>query len=93
MIRQLLFFGCLGFLFGPLQAQDPVFTQFYAAPVQLNPALTGSTLAPRIALNYRNQWPALNAYVTYAASYEQFVEEFKQRIRRDVDDRRSGRGL
>jgi type IX secretion system PorP/SprF family membrane protein len=75
MIRQLLFFGCLGFLFGPLQAQDPVFTQFYAAPVQLNPALTGSTLAPRIALNYRNQWPALNAYVTYAASYEQFVEE------------------
>lgn len=73
MIRHFLVFVCfLGGMAG-LQAQDPIFSQFYAAPAQLNPALTGVTLAPRIALNYRNQWPGLNAYLTYAASLEQFV--------------------
>jgi type IX secretion system PorP/SprF family membrane protein len=59
-------------------AQDPVFSQFYAAPMHINPALTGSTLDPRISLNYRNQWPSLsNAYVTYAASYDQFFDKAK----------------
>ena len=56
-------------------AQDPVFSQFYAAPLQVNPAFTGITYAPRITLNYRNQWPSWpNAYVTYAATYEQPLE-------------------
>ncbi|MEZ4982401.1 MAG: type IX secretion system membrane protein PorP/SprF [Saprospiraceae bacterium] len=56
-------------------AQDPVFSQFYAAPLQLNPAFAGNSLAPRISLNYRNQWPSLTGgYVTYAASYEQLFE-------------------
>lgn len=73
MARHFLWFVCVIGIFSGLQAQDPVFSQFYAAPAQLNPALTGSTLAPRIALNYRNQWPGLDAYVTYAASVEQFV--------------------
>lgn len=58
----------------PLFAQDPHFSQFYANPVFLNPALTGSTECGRINLNYRNQWPSLgNAYVTYSASYDQVV--------------------
>lgn len=60
------------------EAQDPVFSQFYASPLQLNPAFTGTTAAPRVALNYRNQWPNLagfQTYVTYAASYEQLVPE------------------
>lgn len=61
-----------------LQAQDfvnNVFSQFYAAPVLLNPAFTGSSFAPRVSLTYRNQWLSLpNAYVTYAAAYDQFFE-------------------
>ncbi|MBS4057275.1 MAG: type IX secretion system membrane protein PorP/SprF [Bacteroidetes bacterium] len=55
-----------------LFAQDPAFSQFYANPLFLNPALTGSTECGRINLNYRNQWPSLsNAFVTYSASYDQ----------------------
>ncbi|MFM7667320.1 MAG: type IX secretion system membrane protein PorP/SprF, partial [Bacteroidota bacterium] len=41
------------------QAQDPTFTQFYANPVYLNPALAGSHGCPRLASNYRNEWPQL----------------------------------
>lgn len=56
-------------------AQDAgVFSQFFSAPMQLNPALTGGTYAPRFFLNYRNQWPGLNrAYVTTAVSYDQMI--------------------
>ncbi len=62
-------------LIGGLRAQDPVFSQFYASPIQLNPAFAGVTLAPRLTFNYRNQYPNFpNAYTTYAASYEQAVE-------------------
>lgn len=56
-------------------AQDPQFSQFYASPLYLNPALTGSVKCPRLTLNYRNQWPALGStYVTYIASYDQAVK-------------------
>jgi type IX secretion system PorP/SprF family membrane protein len=55
-------------------AQDPEFTQFYANKLYLNPAFAGSQRCPRISVNYRNQWPALGStYVTYNASYDQFV--------------------
>jgi len=53
-------------------AQDPQFSQFYANPLYLNPALAGATDCGRINLNYRNQWPGLsNAYATYNVSYDQ----------------------
>lgn len=43
-------------------AQDPNFSQFFASPLTLNPALTGKfNGALRVAGNYRNQWPAINA--------------------------------
>lgn len=53
-------------------AQDASFTQFYANPMHLNPALAGNTECGRLNLQYRNQWPALNkAYVTYNVAYDQ----------------------
>ena len=58
-----------------IYAQDPQFSQFYASPLYLNPALTGSVKCPRATLNYRNQWPALGStYVTYIASFDQQVK-------------------
>jgi len=54
-----------------LSAQDPQFSQFYAAPLYLNPALTGNTHQDRIGLNYRLQWPAIGpGYKTYSVTYD-----------------------
>ena len=53
-------------------AQDPEFSQFYANPLYLNPAFAGSNNCPRIALNYRNQWPAISGnFITQNVSYDQ----------------------
>lgn len=69
-------FGLAISLLGALSvlAQDPQFTQFYANPLYLNPAFAGTARCPRVALNYRNQWPALTGtFVTTSASYDQDV--------------------
>ncbi len=58
-----------------LYSQDVVFSQFYNAPVQLNPGLVGLSTQGQVHINYRNQWPAWpQVYETYAASYDQFFE-------------------
>jgi type IX secretion system PorP/SprF family membrane protein len=58
------------------EAQDPAFSQFFANPLYLNPALAGSDICPRISLNHRNQWPGIGkTYFTYSASYDQYVDK------------------
>jgi type IX secretion system PorP/SprF family membrane protein len=54
------------------KAQDPNFSQFFASPLTLNPALTGKFDGEfRLAGNYRNQWPTINnAFTTYTASFD-----------------------
>jgi type IX secretion system PorP/SprF family membrane protein len=55
-------------------SQDPQFSQFYANPLYLNPALAGATLCPRLIGNFRDQWPATGgAFITYNGSYDQYV--------------------
>jgi type IX secretion system PorP/SprF family membrane protein len=66
----------VGFLFSvsSVSGQDVAFSQFYANPVYLNPALAGNVICPRVALNYRNQYPALGGnYVTYNAAADMYV--------------------
>lgn len=63
-------------------AQDPEFTQFYAAPLYTNPAMAGTAscddpkaAAGRMVLNYRNQWPSLpGTFRTFAASVDQHID-------------------
>ena len=64
-----------------LAAQDPIFSQFYALPLQLNPGFAGSAYAPRLGMIYRNQWTGFdNAYRTYALSYEQSLDRLNSGI-------------
>jgi len=61
------------FFASAIGAQDQHFTQFYAAPLTLNPALTGAFGGKyRFTLNYRDQGNSpLNApYTTYAGSVD-----------------------
>ncbi len=52
-------------------AQDPEFSQYYAAPLYLNPAFTGTSSDHRLIANHRNQWPNVaSGFVTYAFSYD-----------------------
>jgi type IX secretion system PorP/SprF family membrane protein len=75
-------------------AQDAVFSQFYASPVLLNPAFTGSTLAPRVSLNYRDQWHNIpNAFATFAASYDQFFEKINSGIGVTLMNDQQGDGI
>lgn len=61
-----------------MYAQDPQFSQYYQAPLYLNPGFTGITPQQRLVFNHRLQWPNLpQAFSTYAASYDIFVNELR----------------
>ncbi len=54
------------------KSQDAAFSQFYANPLYLNPALAGNTECARLGLSYRDQGPGIpKAYLTYSIAYEQ----------------------
>jgi len=98
MVRRYLLYvfvialNCIVFL-SEVKAQDPQFTQFYANPLYLNPALAGSARCPRLTMNYRNQWPGLTGtFVTYAASYDQYVKAVDGGIGLQVLNDQAGEG-
>ncbi len=68
-----------------LKGQDKHFTQFYASPMTVNPALTGAFDGKyRIGFAYRDQWRGAldNPFITYAASLD---------LRFDIGSRRTFR--
>lgn len=56
------------------KAQDIHFSQFYMAPLNLNPAMTGvMNCKQRVSGNYRNQWASVlrdKAFQTYQVAYD-----------------------
>ncbi len=59
-------------------AQDPQFSQYYQAPLYLNPGFTGITPQQRLVVNNRIQWPNLpQAFNTFMASYDIWVDELR----------------
>lgn len=72
----LVLVGTLG-LENTLQAQDPQFSQYYAAPLYLNPALVGINQKGRMGINYRSQWPNLDAnFETFSAYFDYHFEDY-----------------
>ncbi|MCC7244975.1 MAG: type IX secretion system membrane protein PorP/SprF [Saprospiraceae bacterium] len=77
-----------------LWSQDPIFSQFYAMPLQINPAFAGSAHAPRIGGAYRHQWTGFNAaYRTYAAFYEQQFQRLNSGIGFHFEGDNAGNGI
>jgi type IX secretion system PorP/SprF family membrane protein len=73
MKKILLGVSVLTVIAGAVKAQDPHFTQYFASPLTLNPALTGLTQCDiRLAANYRQQWASVssNPYTTGTISYD-----------------------
>ncbi|MDH5474361.1 MAG: PorP/SprF family type IX secretion system membrane protein [Cyclobacteriaceae bacterium] len=62
MANKYTFIIVVVFLFthGVVKAQDPVFSQFYAAPLYLNPALSGAETSILLNVSYRRQWQSLD---------------------------------
>jgi type IX secretion system PorP/SprF family membrane protein len=62
-------------------AQDPQYSQYYAAPLYLNPAFAGAELMGRVGFNYRNQWPSIEAqFTTFSAYYDTYLPEYNSGI-------------
>lgn len=56
--------------------QDAVFSQFYANPLYLNPALTGVEQCSRLYLNYRNHpFPDFGTFSTYSFSADTYWQK------------------
>jgi len=78
MIKKIVVVSILLNISGRSFGQDIQFSQYYAAPIYLNPAFTGITEHHRVISNYRVQWPALpRAFSTYAFSYDFNPPRFK----------------
>jgi len=61
--------------------QDPTFSQFYANPLYLSPSFAGATNEYRLAVNYRDQWPAVpGVYNTYSISFDKAMPNFNSGI-------------
>ena len=93
--KTLIFFAFAFIFCLDANAQDPEFTQFYAAPVYTNPAMAGTGTCNgggRVALNYRNQWPSLpGTFITTSASYDQHFDNIGGVYRR-MGKARGGHG-
>lgn len=62
-------------------AQDPHFTQFYAAPTYLSPAFAGTTVQNRFVLQFRDQWPAIpGAFVSYNLAADKYLGDLNSGI-------------
>ena len=71
-------------------AQDPQYSQFYANPLYLNPAFAGSALAPRLTVNYRNQWPSQGSFVQTSFGVDHFMPNLNSGVGLLVTDDSQG---
>lgn len=74
-----------------LHAQDPQFSQFYAAPLYINPAFTGASEYTRFGVNYRSQWPNLQAsFNTFSFYADHYVPRYNSGIGMIITTDREG---
>jgi type IX secretion system PorP/SprF family membrane protein len=55
--------------------QDPIYSNYFANPMNLNPAFAGNNHDGRAAMSYRLQWPGSSAfYNTFSLGFDKFFE-------------------
>jgi len=83
ILRVILILLCL--IVNDIKAQDPHFSQFYASPMTLNPAMTGAIPGYiRVAGNFRSQWAAVSTPF-YTASAAMDLKILTSRGDQDYD--------
>ncbi|MBN2174310.1 MAG: type IX secretion system membrane protein PorP/SprF [Bacteroidales bacterium] len=76
------------------RGQDPSFSQYYANPMYLNPALAGTGECTRLIMNYRNQWPSIPGnYITYNVSADQYFEKLSGGVGIIANSDNAGSGI
>lgn len=89
----ILLVAVLGLSVMRVQAQDPMFSQFYANPLFLNPAMAGTNVCPRLAFNFRDQWPSMpGTFMSFAASYDEHFDKIYGGIGVQLWGDRAGEG-
>src|SRR5450631_700374 len=78
-------------LFATLQinksvAQDIHFSQYYFAPITLNPALTGVYKTIQATVQYKQQWAVVNGYSTGGVTLEFKLNQAKWDKKRNLTD-------
>lgn len=87
----LAFFLC--YVSFSLKAQDFQYSQFYAAPLYINPAFTGLTEQHRIVANVRDQWPGLsNDFLSTSFSYDRWIDDLNSGVGLIANGELSGAG-
>jgi type IX secretion system PorP/SprF family membrane protein len=77
-----------------LFAQDPQFTQFYAAPLYMNPAFAGANVCSRFSASYKDQWPSIpKSYVTYVVSFDHSLPHYNSGFGIMMVNDRAGNGV
>ena len=92
---QIALLATVGFVFTTILArsQDQQYTQFYANPMYLSPAFAGTSIQSRVAMSYRNQWPAIpKAFVSYNFAFDHFVSEVNSGVALTVQHDQAGTG-
>ncbi len=58
-------------------AQDPEFSMPNTSPLYLNPSMAGIEVCPRVAMNYRNQWPKIGDSHTMTFSFDKYFRAMR----------------
>ena len=85
-MKKILIFALLTVLAGKVFSQDRQFTQFYASPLTLNPALSGMFDGKyRVGAIYRDQWRGLleQPYQTFSFGADLRLEPFRNKSNKD----------
>ncbi len=78
IVLMFLFFGI-----NSVNAQYNQFTHFsqlHDAPLSLAPSFAGDTDGSRVSLNYRNQWPGVSSFSTFAFGFDHYFQDYRSGI-------------